>query len=563
MKTIASWVNHYGLSSTLKNQRVWLFASLLFAMLYGILFWRLVFEQPYAIQDDARQHVFWMWRYVDPGLFPGDLVADYFQSVAPIGYKAIYRLAAWVGIHPLTFHKLLPPLICLLGTVYTFYLALAVIPVPLIAFINTLILNQALWMWDELPSGTPKAFSVLLILALLFYVSRRSLVGCAVVICLQGLFYPHLVFISVLLLALRIVWSQGSKGHHFRLFIVGAIVAVLVLLPYVLVTSPYGPVVTLEQAKTMAEFQPGGRNSYFHDDWVRYWLFSGRSGLLPPVVPTTICFSLLFPLLQWLKLPLLKKITRHGTLIVQFGIVSFVLFLLSHGVLFRLHLPSRYSRHSLKVIVAIASAVVLIALLDWGLQRLNRAPQQIWKQLVAIAMVAGVAMITVGYPLLLNSFLNVLYIKSDRVVLYEYIQQQSKDTLIASLAKEAENIPAFTGRSVLLSRGHSLAYHQGYYRQIRQRILDLIRAQYSPDLSVLQSVINDYGIDFWLVDEQSFNPDDMPGMWLRQFDAEWTVAITQLRAQPSALQRLQQDCAVVSDQGKTMISAACLLAAKG
>ncbi|NEQ50940.1 MAG: hypothetical protein F6K11_12535 [Leptolyngbya sp. SIO3F4] len=562
MKTIVHWIEHYGLRSTPKNQRMWLAASLIFATLYGILFWKLSFSAPYAIQDDARQHVFWMWRYMDPDLFPNDLLADYFQSVAPLGYKALYRLAALIGIHPLTFHKLLPPLICLTGTVYTFYLALAIIPVPLLAFINTLILNQALWMWDELASGTPKAFSVLLILAILLHISQRSIWRCATVIALQGLFYPHLVFISILLLALRIVWPQNNKRHSLNLFIVGATVATIVLLPYVLTTSPYGPVVTLEQAQTMAEFQPGGRNAFFYNSWSKYWLFSGRSGLLPPAVPTTICLAIIFPILLWLKLPLLKKITHHGTLILQLGIASFTMFLLSHGVLFRLHLPSRYSRHTLKVIAAVAAAMVIVALLDSGLRRLSRPPQQLWQQVIALAIIGGVALITIGYPLLLNSFLDVVYVDSDRIALYKYIQQQPKDTLIASLAKESENIPAFTGRSVMISRGHSLAYHQGYYQQIRQRSLDLISAQYNPDLSILQAVIKNYGIDFWLVDEQSFNLDELPHMWLRQFEPEWTNAITQLQQQPPALQRLQAECTAVSDQGKTLISAPCLLAAK-
>jgi hypothetical protein len=60
------------------------------------------------VQDDAQQHVFWMRRFIDPQLFPNDLIADYFQSVAQPGYKAIYQLAAAIGIDPMVFNKLLP-----------------------------------------------------------------------------------------------------------------------------------------------------------------------------------------------------------------------------------------------------------------------------------------------------------------------------------------------------------------------------------------------------------------------------------------------------------------------
>ncbi|MEM9266486.1 MAG: hypothetical protein AAGA46_13255 [Cyanobacteria bacterium P01_F01_bin.13] len=561
MKTLANWINHDSLRATHPNQRIWLLASLAIAVLYSILFWRIAFEGPYTIQDDARQHVFWMWRYVDPTLFPNDIIADYFQSVAPVGYKALYRLGTLVGIDPFTFSKLLPPFISLVGTLYAFYLALEIIPVPLVAFINTIILNQALWMWDELASATPKAFSVLLILAFLYYVARRRLLGCALAIGLQGLFYPHLVFISILVLGLQAVWPGTNRKEGLRFLVVGTAMAVVVLLPYALSTSPYGPVITLEQAKIMAEFQPGGRNAFFYSNWARYWFFSGRSGLLPPIVPITICLSLILPILLWLRLPLLRQITPNGKLILQVSIASLTMFLLSHGLLFKLHLPSRYSRHVLKVLVALAAAMVLVALLDAGLRRLLHHSQVLWRQLVAAAMVAGVGMITIGYPCLLKSFMDVLYINSEHHALYEYIKQQPHDIRIASLTGEAENIPTFTGRSVLFSRGHSLAYHQGYYNQIRPRILDLIAAQYSPDLAKLQSVIATYDIDFWLVDNISFNPANLPHQWLRQFQPEWTTAINQLQQQPSALQRLQQTCAIISDQEQVLISADCLLKA--
>ena len=166
---------------------------------------------------------------------------------------------------------------------------------------------------------------------------------------------------------------------------------------------------------------------------------------------------------------------------------------------------------------------------------------------------------TVGYPLLLNSFLSVVYVRSDYAALYDYIKQQPNDIRIASLTKESENIPAFTGRSVLLSRGHSIAYHQGYYSQIRERTLDLIAAQYSPDLSALQSVLNKYDIDFWLVDNFSFNLNALPNQWLRQFQTEWSTAIDQLKQQPSALQQLLPVCTVVNDQEQTLVSPACIL----
>ena len=72
----------------------WLSVSLGFAVVCSWLALKEAFSSQWVVQDDARQHVFWMLRYLDPELFPQDLIADYFQSVAPVGYTSLYKLAA-------------------------------------------------------------------------------------------------------------------------------------------------------------------------------------------------------------------------------------------------------------------------------------------------------------------------------------------------------------------------------------------------------------------------------------------------------------------------------------
>jgi hypothetical protein len=46
----------------------WFTLSLTFAALYSILALQQVFSSEYVVQDDARQHVFWMRRFLDPAL---------------------------------------------------------------------------------------------------------------------------------------------------------------------------------------------------------------------------------------------------------------------------------------------------------------------------------------------------------------------------------------------------------------------------------------------------------------------------------------------------------------
>ena len=91
-----------------RNLIIALSLSLAFAIIYGILALQQAFGGEYVVQDDARQHIFWMQRYLDPGAFPNDLIADYFQSAAPLGYDLLYRTLARLGLEPHLVARVLP-----------------------------------------------------------------------------------------------------------------------------------------------------------------------------------------------------------------------------------------------------------------------------------------------------------------------------------------------------------------------------------------------------------------------------------------------------------------------
>jgi hypothetical protein len=88
--------------------------------------------------------------------------------------------------------------------------------------------------------------------------------------------------------------------------------------------------------------------------------------------------------------------------------------------------------------------------------------------------------------------------------LYQFFAQQPKDVMIASLSTQADYLPTFAQRSVLAAYEYGIVYRQGYYEQFRQRMMATIQAQYSPDLAAVRQVIEQYGIDFWLLDNDAF-----------------------------------------------------------
>src|SRR5688572_32449009 len=136
------WISASLLSEGKRAGAFWLCLCVAVSVGYA---WRVVGDplvNDYVVQDDARQHAFWAARYANPEAFPGDLTADYAQSVAPIGYGAVYRLASAVGVDVQTTNKALPLVLGPATAVAAFQLTMAVAGLPSVAFVASFILNQ-------------------------------------------------------------------------------------------------------------------------------------------------------------------------------------------------------------------------------------------------------------------------------------------------------------------------------------------------------------------------------------------------------------------------------------
>ena len=189
-----------GLALTKANR--WLFAALAAALVYSLLALRLAFRLPYLVQDDARQHIFWMRRYLDPKLFPNDLIADYFQAIAPAGYKTLYWIFAKLGVDPMLLAKLLPAAIGFTCVYLAFRVFMELMPDPRAAFISSVLVCEMIWFKDDVISATPRAFSSLLFLLFLLFFLRRSMILCLIALSLEGLFFPPGMLISLGVLVL-------------------------------------------------------------------------------------------------------------------------------------------------------------------------------------------------------------------------------------------------------------------------------------------------------------------------------------------------------------------------
>ncbi|MBO0350932.1 hypothetical protein J0895_18040 [Phormidium pseudopriestleyi FRX01] len=544
----------------------WFSLSLTVAAVYGIGGLQQAFSGNWVVQDDARQHVFWMQRFLDPGLFPNDLIADYFQSVAPAGYALFYRFMAAVGIAPLLLSKLLPPLLGLITTIFCFGVTMELFPVPFAGFIASLLLNQSLWMQDGLISATPKAFVYPLFLPLLYYFLRENVLLTGIFIALLGLFYPQYVLIVVGVLLLQgINWKQGNISikltrQNIKFWGINLAIAWLILLIYALKSSEFGPTISASEARQLPEFLTGGRSQFFIDDAWAFW-FHGRSGIALSAILTPVFMALGFLLPMLLKFPkvftLVSSVSSRIRILLDVPIAAFVMFFAAHILLFKLHLPSRYTQHSLRMVMAWSAAIAITILLDalwrWG--------QSVPKKMTAGIISVVLAIVFLFYPqLAMNNFPWTSYERGEQPELYAFLQQQPSDILIASLSEKANNLPTFAHRSVLAAREYAIPYHWGYYQVFRTRLQRMIQAQYSPNLPDVVAFLQEYEVDWWLIEKGAFTPGYLSyNRWLNPYSVtQEAIANLEAGIQP-AIATLMIQCSGFETAEFAVLSADCIL----
>jgi len=580
LDALGFWMTRTDRSGTL----LWFGLSLLVAAYGGGVALSEAFAGADVIQDDARQHVVWALRFLDPALFPNDPIADYFRTLAPAGYASVYRAAAALGLDPVLLSKLLPVALGLILAGFGFALGSRLAGAPAAGFLVSWTLSENAWLMDNVASATPRAFLYPLFAAFLFYLLKRSGWGVVVTVLLLGLTYPQMALTAGGLAGLSLfTFHRGLprlSGDHgnARVATFGVAAAIVVLAPYAMQGAIYGPTISPAAARGLAEFWVGERAAFFDPDPWRYWSCGERSGLLPlewcqmrdrgwAGIPATLA-PLAF-LVLILALPIMLHARAAGPVAARIGsgitilprllLVSVALYAAAHVVLFQLHLPNRYSQHSIRFAFDIAFGLCLYLLVlkalywargrDWGTRAAGR-----------VVVVLTVALV-VAMPVVSAQVGERLYVTGGHPALYAHLAAAPKNTVVATLEDEGDNLPAFARRSVLFAREFAIPYQTGYYTAFRERGRRTAEAQYAADPAVLARFLDDFGIDYWLVDEGAFDrPQIVAAWWARQFPTAYQAALS---GKTGALATLAPLCVALRDPPLVLLDAKCLRAGLG
>ncbi|MEB3355831.1 MAG: hypothetical protein VKK04_03840 [Synechococcales bacterium] len=549
--------------------------ALLVPLYFGGVTILYAFSHGYIVQDDARLHIVWLQRFVDPRLFPQDAIANYYTSLQAVGFRLIYQAIAHLGLDPLVAAKCLPLPLALVATGYLVRLTAWLWPHPLAGLLVALVFNQNVWLKDDLVSATPRAFVYPLFAAFLYYLVRRSPLPCLGVMALQGLIYPQLLLVSMATLTVQ--WTRGrltrsAQRGDGRLWLLGLGLTVAIALLFSRsVSQEWGELATAAQMRAMPEFAVGGRRPYFGVSPLDFW-FRGASGLRFPLFPPILWVAVGLPLLlvgrrqgKWQLAPV-PAIAPPVVVLVDVLLGSLGLFVLAHALFPRLYLPSRYTFYSSRLVMAIAAGLVLAWLVDlgwrWWQMGRSRPGGLSPRHRLGGALVGLFAIAVIALPAIPPLFLDTHgWVIGTHPGLYRFLAAQPTDTLIASLSAEASNLPAFTQRSVLVSEEVAIAYHPRFYRQMAERMAALVDLHYSPDRATVRTVIQRYGIDYVLVESQFASPDYLTRQtWLTHSVVQPSVegAIAQLQDTPPALSSTIPHCTVFAEADLILLSAPCI-----
>lgn len=498
-----------------RAERLGLFAALAFAVCYSSLALRAAFRLPLLVADDARQHVFWMERFLDPSLFPNDLIADYFQAVAPAGYKSIYWAFAKLGLDPLLLAKFLPAFLGIVIAYLAFRLFMQIASDPRGAFVASVLFCQAIWLKDDVISATPRAFSYPLFLAFLLFVLQRRVIAGLVVLALEGLIYPQAALVSLAVLFLRgIKWkgrhTQFSRDRVDHAFAIGGLlIAAIVFLPFAASASKYGPVIGRAEAISLPEFLSHGRSQFFGG--FQLLLGSARAGLFPiPFSLPMAVLAVVAPLLFLFSARVRSRLNGKGEAVILLQVLAagIGMWILAHLFLFKLHLPGRYSQMAFRVVIPLAAPFTFSTLWElvpaWRKHFRHRLTSHI-----PVVLVSLLGVLLLLYPHLRPKFARRSYNQASPKELYDFLRTQPKQSVIATIERCGDFIPVFARRPVLVSPEYAVPYHLGYYRQVRQRGQDLVRAILTSDVDVLRAFIENYDIDLFILGRASITPQSL------------------------------------------------------
>lgn len=550
----------------------WLTLTLLLGAAASVAYLVMAFRTPLGLPTDARQFLSWMGRWDDPSILRGDLVADYWESVSPWFYRAVFHAAWWIGIAPAVFVKLLPALLYPLVALFAFRLLRAIGAEPLVACLTAALILYYFTQDDSMVNGSPRAFWPMLLLAVLDGLARMRIGQTVVAQLLLSGCYPQMTLLAATVIGLTLLdpsrpWRLDLSRRRIALVGASAVATIAGSLPFLLDTHRFDPVVTLAQARHIATFGFGGRNQIFEADG-SIGLFCGRRlgmfgircrGTGDPRLYVFAAAALAGPVVL-----LVRALRRDAAGKIRSALPFFLLvaslgwFAAAELLLLRLHLPSRYTAALIPMAILTVLALLLEAVRDrpfppWLAER------RAGRALLQAGTVAVLALCVFGAA----STRSTMRPPADPALIAA-IRALPPDAVVAGFVDDLDLSPVLTGRSTLFNRALTIGYQLGYLDPMLKRMADMRDVLLTHDPAVVAERLTRNRVSLLLVDPQALSRPQIPPSFRGLFDADLArLEDESARGGPTALAQRAGRCTTARFAHVVALAADCLAAQGG
>jgi hypothetical protein len=484
---------------------------LLVILFSGVIFGYAHFQalsNPFVINDDVRQQIFWMQQWQDPELFKGDVLSDYARNYVTWGVKGVYRVAA-LGLNPMDFSKVLPGIlfVFLAGCLFKIGDVLGKRP---LAWMAVAVFWLMPFFLDNLAGGLARAFAAPLLAFFWLCWLREKPWGMGLALLLQALFIPYIFLLAAA--AAMLAYLAGRTGRvklppfprrpeHF-IFLTAA-AALVLFMNHQFTVAGFGPLVSTADMGNRPEFGAYGRYpilpvpSLFWE-LISPWEFIApikEGGLLGGVIGVPLIVGLTLYGAWKVKWRALKPQLAP---VVYLGLTSLLLYLVARGLLLKLFFPDRYLIYSLNL------GYCLFLALCWNaaLRVANWPRSLVVLTLIATVCLSGVRLYNVG-----------LFDFSAARPLCEALAQTPKDTLIAGHPNLMDAVPTFARRRAFATFELAQPWSKGYWQWLKPRLDEFFIAYYATDPETVKAFCRRHHIDFLVVDDRHFTPAFLAGGW--------------------------------------------------
>ena len=463
-------------------------------------------SNPYVINDDVRQQIFWMQQWLDPQLFRGDLLAAYARHYVPWGVQGLYWLATWLT-DPISFSKFLPGLLFIFLALCLYRLGLGIGGRSL-AWTMVAVYWLMPFFLDNLAGGLARAFAAPLLAFFWLCWQEERPWGMGAALLLQALFIPYIFITSALAVALAWLASRwGSlrpppfpaQRAHFFLLAAGA--APVALMNYSFDASGFGPLVSYVEMVNRPEFYAGGRYAILPVPSIFWelispwgWIAPFRDlGLLAGIATCVVLAgATLWGLTRVALMALAPRLQPLGYLLLA----GLAVYCLARIFLLKLFIPDRYLIYILNLAYCLILALGLNALL-----KVEQRPRTL--AVLVLAAAAGL-----GVWRLWNVGLKDFAVYRP---VYAALAATPKDAIIAGHPNLMDNVPTFARRRALVTYKLAHPWSKGLWQKIKPRLEDLFAAYYAADPQEVIAFCRKYQVSFLVVDDRHFTPEFLAG----------------------------------------------------